>query len=59
MVKQSEKSGVGRLINIKIRKGLFDVPLKVNFYIKARVGERYTFLIDSKLITNLKSKQIY
>ena len=57
--KQSEKSGVDRPMSIKIQKGSFDTPLKVNFYIKAGVGEKHTFLIDSKLITDLKAKQVY
>lgn len=57
--KQSEKSGVDRPISIKIQKGSFDTPLKVNFYIKAGVGEKHTFLIDSKLIIDLKAKQVY
>jgi chromosome segregation ATPase len=57
--KQSEKSGVDRPMSIKIQKGSFDTPLKVNFYIKAGTGEKHTFLIDSKLITDLKAKQIY
>ena len=57
--KQSEKSGVDRPMSIRIQKGSFDTPLKVNFYIKAGVGEKHTFLIDSKLITDLKAKQIY
>ena len=57
--KQSEKSGVDRPMSIRIQKGAFDIPLKVNFYIKAGVGEKHTFLIDSKLITDLKAKQIY
>jgi chromosome segregation ATPase len=57
--KQSEKSGVDRPMSIRIQKGAFDTPLKVNFYIKAGVGEKHTFLIDSKLITDLKAKQIY
>jgi chromosome segregation ATPase len=57
--KQSEKSGVDRPMSIKIQKGSLDVPLKVNFYIKAGVGEKHTFLIDSKLITDLKAKQVY
>lgn len=57
--KQSEKSGVDRPMSIKIQKGSFDMPLKVNFYIKAGVGEKHTFLIDSKLITDLKAKQVY
>jgi|GEM_PF-6950241 len=57
--KQSEKNGVDRPMSIKIQKGSFDVPLKVNFYIKAGTDEKHTFLIDSKLITDLKAKQIY
>ena len=57
--KQSEKSGVDRPMSIKIQKGAFDTPLKVNFYIKAGAGEKHTFLIDSKLITDLKAKQVY
>jgi chromosome segregation ATPase len=57
--KQSEKSGVDRPMSIKIQKGSLDIPLKVNFYIKAGVGEKHTFLIDSKLITDLKAKQVY
>ena len=57
--KQSEKSGVDRPMSIKIQKGAFDTPLKMNFYIKAGVGEKHTFLIDSKLITDLKAKQVY
>jgi chromosome segregation ATPase len=57
--KQSEKSGVDRPMSIKIQKGSFDTPLKVNFYIKAGLGEKHTFLIDSKLITDLKAKQVY
>ena len=57
--KQAEKSGVDRPMSIKIQKGSFDTPLKVNFYIKAGVGEKHTFLIDSKLITDLKAKQVY
>ncbi len=57
--KQSEKSGVDRPMSIKIQKGSFDTPLKVNFYIKAGAGEKHTFLIDSKLITDLKAKQVY
>ncbi len=57
--KQAEKSGVDRPMSIKIQKGAFDTPLKVNFYIKAGVGEKHTFLIDSKLITDLKAKQVY
>jgi chromosome segregation ATPase len=57
--KQSEKSGVDRPMSIRIQKGSFDTPLKVNFYIKAGAGEKHTFLIDSKLITDLKAKQVY
>jgi chromosome segregation ATPase len=57
--KQSEKSGVDRPLSIKIQKGSFDTPLKVNFYIKAGSGEKHTFLIDSKLITDVKAKQVY
>ena len=57
--KQAEKSGVDRPMSIKIQKGSFDTPLKVNFYIKAGAGEKHTFLIDSKLITDLKAKQVY
>ena len=57
--KQSEKSGVDRPMSIKIQKGSLDIPLKVNFYIKAGAGEKHTFLIDSKLITDLKAKQVY
>ena len=57
--KQSEKSGVDRPMSIKIQKGSLDTPLKLNFYIKAGAGEKHTFLIDSKLITDLKAKQIY
>ena len=57
--KQSEKSGVDRPMSIKIQKGSFDMPLKVNFYVKAGTSEVHTFLIDSKLITDLKAKQIY
>ena len=57
--KQSEKSGVDRPMSIRIQKGSFDTPLKVNFYIKAGVGEKHTFLIDSKLITDVKAKQVY
>ena len=57
--KASEKSGVDRPLSIKIQKGSFDVPLKINFYIKAGSGEKHTFLIDSKLITDVKAKQIY
>ncbi len=57
--KQSEKSGVDRPMSIRIQKGSFDMPLKVNFYIKAGIGEKHTFLIDSKLITDLKAKQVY
>lgn len=57
--KQSEKSGVDRPMSIRIQKGSFDTPLKVNFYIKAGLGEKHTFLIDSKLITDLKAKQVY
>lgn len=57
--KQSEKSGVDRPMSIKIQKGSLDTPLKLNFYIKAGAGEKHTFLIDSKLITDLKAKQVY
>jgi chromosome segregation ATPase len=57
--KASEKSGVDRPLSIKIQKGSFDTPLKVNFYIKAGSGEKHTFLIDSKLITDVKAKQVY
>lgn len=57
--KQSEKNGVDRPMSIKIQKGSFDTPLKVNFYIKAGIGEKHTFLIDSKLITDLNSKRVY
>ncbi len=57
--KASEKSGVDRPLSIKIQKGSFDVPLKINFYIKAGSGEKHTFLIDSKLITDVKAKQVY
>ena len=57
--KQAEKSGVDRPMSIKIQKDAFDTPLKVNFYIKAGVDEKHTFLIDSKLITDLKAKQVY
>ena len=57
--KASEKSGVDRPLSIRIQKGSFDVPLKVNFYIKAGSGEKHTFLIDSKLITDVKAKQVY
>lgn len=57
--KQAEKNGVDRPMSIKIQKGSFDTPLKVNFYIKAGIGEKHTFLIDSKLITDLNSKRVY
>jgi chromosome segregation ATPase len=57
--KQSDKSGVDRPLSIRIQKGSFDVPMKVNFYIKVGSGEKRTFLIDSKLITDLKAKQVY
>ena len=57
--KQAEKSGVDRPMSIKIQKGAFDTPFKVNFYIKAGISEMYTFLIDSKLIIDLKTKQVY
>jgi chromosome segregation ATPase len=57
--KASEKSGVDRPLSIKIQKGSFDTPMKVNFYIKAGSGEKHTFLIDSKLITDVKAKQVY
>ncbi|MCU0469743.1 MAG: hypothetical protein MUF58_14180 [Arcicella sp.] len=57
--KQSEKSGVDRPLSIRIQKGSFDVPMRVNFYIKAGSGEKHTFLIDSKVITDLKAKQVY
>ncbi|MEA5461841.1 hypothetical protein VB796_22415 [Arcicella sp. LKC2W] len=57
--KQSDKSGVDRPLSIRVQKGSFDVPMKVNFYIKVGSGEKRTFLIDSKLITDLKAKQVY
>lgn len=57
--KQSDKSGVDRPLSIRVQKGAFDVPMKVNFYIKVGSGEKRTFLIDSKLITDLKAKQVY
>ena len=57
--KAAEKSGVDRPLSIKVQKGSFDTPMKVNFYIKAGSGEKHTFLIDSKLITDVKAKQIY
>jgi len=46
-------------MGIKIQKKAFDIPLKINFYIKVGVGEKYAFLIDSKLISDLKTKQVY
>lgn len=57
--KQSDKSGVDRPLSIRVQKGSFDVPMKLNFYIKVGSGEKRTFLIDSKLITDLKAKQVY
>jgi chromosome segregation ATPase len=57
--KLSDKNGVDRPLSIRVQKGSFDVPMKVNFYIKVGSGEKRTFLIDSKLITDLKAKQVY
>jgi chromosome segregation ATPase len=57
--KLSDKNGVDRPLSIRVQKGSFDVPMKLNFYIKVGSGEKRTFLIDSKLITDLKAKQVY
>ena len=53
------KSGVDKLMSIKIQEGTFDTTLKISFYIKAGAGKKHTFLIDSKLIIDLKTKQVY
>ena len=57
--KNKLKSGVDKLMSIKIQEGTFDTTLKVSFYIKAGAGKKHTFLIDSKLIIDLKTKQVY
>jgi chromosome segregation ATPase len=59
--KQAKINGVERPLSIKVQKGSFGVPLKVNFYIKTgnSNGQQRTFLIDSKLIMDLKAKQVY
>ncbi|PAC29874.1 hypothetical protein [Flectobacillus sp. BAB-3569] len=55
--KQSKQNGVERPLSIKIQKGSFDVPLKINFYVKVGSHKQRLFLIDSKVIPAIKSKK--
>lgn len=55
--KQSKQNGVERPLSVKIQKGAFDVPLKINFYVKVGSHKQRLFLIDSKVIPTIKSKK--
>lgn len=56
--KQAKQNGVERPLSIKIQKGSFDVPLKINFYVKVGSHKQRLFLIDSKLIPAIRTKKL-
>jgi chromosome segregation ATPase len=57
--KQAKESGMDRPLSVRIQRGAFDVPMKVNFYIKAGNSNQKTYLIDSKFVLNTKAKQVF
>lgn len=57
--KQAKDSGMERPISVRVQRGSFDVPMKVNFYIKAGNSNQKIYLIDSKFVLNTKAKQVF